>query len=313
VNLHGHLVGLRVEHPLLRPTAAAILKRLAEPDPPFKPAVSGQILPYDLDSVSRHLSNGATPVLPGEAGYHPLSELYATPERDRWWLVDERWGLCEVDLVRGTWRAFVVPEPSLTIGRLFESTMWWPAAQLLRHHGLHLLPATALERTDGRRRGGVLVLANADLSRERAAWTQRGATVLGRYWSALRIEGDGRATLLPMPAMIDEQPTAPLRATVSKHNVPIVSRPTRPCPLNDVLIAQTPRVHRPSISPLATRDAERLLGGIWPIAHCGKTKNTMPEFLSRSITTYKLRLDRRGTGLSDLLLGPAPRPMKRAA
>src|SRR5690242_1690643 len=94
LNLHGPSVILDCAVPGLTPP----IERLFDP---FHAAllgrgipITGAVRPYDED-VTGHLSASARRVPSCHAATGELLELYE--DGDRFWLVDERWGLAEID------------------------------------------------------------------------------------------------------------------------------------------------------------------------------------------------------------------------
>jgi hypothetical protein len=165
---------------------------------------SGSVRRYDGDEVMRHLSPTATWVsTPGQ-----LLELYQ--EGERFWLVDDRWGLCEINVLKGAFRSWVLPRPTLDAARVAELAVLWPMAQLLRHKGLYLLPAVSAARGDF----GMLMLCPFNLEGELRALIQAGYEVVGQRWTAVREEG-GRIELLRMPGRIEREASPRLRGESS--------------------------------------------------------------------------------------------------
>ena len=163
--------------------------------------VSGSIRPYDVDAVTKALSPAARPV---PCAGNQLVELYEDGER--FWLVDDRWGLAEVNLLRGTFRAWVLPRARIDAVRCAELAILWPLAQLLRPKGLHLVPAAAAVR-DGR---GMLVISPLSLGPELGALIRSGYRIIAQRWCAIR-EEEGRVALLSLPGLV-ERPAPPRAA-----------------------------------------------------------------------------------------------------
>ena len=102
--------------------------------------IRGIIKPFDLAEISRHVSPKAATIPVAD----DLIELYG--QDDRYWLVDERWGMCEINLLKRQWRSWVLPAPNIDPVRRAEAAVLWPAAQLMRMHGIELLAAISIER-----------------------------------------------------------------------------------------------------------------------------------------------------------------------
>src|SRR4051794_32274362 len=65
------------------------------------PPVVGTLRRYEQAEVMRRLSASAVRVATPAHGASPLMELYQ--EGERFWLVDDRWGMAEINLIKGTW------------------------------------------------------------------------------------------------------------------------------------------------------------------------------------------------------------------
>src|SRR5262245_9983766 len=100
-------------------------------------AVNGSIRPYDANEVVRHLSPTATRL----AGTSELVEIYE--ENERFWLIDDRWGLCELNVLKGQFRSWVLGESAAMKDtyRMVEQAVLWPGSQMLRRRGGSLAPA----------------------------------------------------------------------------------------------------------------------------------------------------------------------------
>lgn len=84
--------------------------------PPTVAPLSGAIQPYELEAVTRHLSPTARRLSEGPLTVsHDAGPLEVYAEDERFWLVDERWGMAEVNLLRGQWRSWVLPEPTIDL------------------------------------------------------------------------------------------------------------------------------------------------------------------------------------------------------
>jgi hypothetical protein len=152
----------------------------------------GTIKPFDAAEVNRRLSSTAIP-LHDTAG---KLEVYA--ERERFWLVDDRWGLAEINLLKSQWRAWILPSPSIEPVGVAEMAVMWPMAQLLRAKGLYLLPAVSVVRDHW----GLLLISPFGIQAELKALVRAGFKVIGQQWTALR-EEDGRIAMLHMPGRIE--------------------------------------------------------------------------------------------------------------
>ncbi|HEY7089274.1 MAG TPA: hypothetical protein VH518_14350 [Tepidisphaeraceae bacterium] len=151
--------------------------------------IHGALNPFDHDLVRMHLSPTATRVNTGEGN---LMELYE--EDERFWLIDDHWGLCEINVLRGQFRSWILPEPACDAQTIVEQAVMWPIAQLLRPRGLCLIPAASVVR-DG---WGVLMLSSFNIEPELTTLVRAGFRVIGQNWTALREQG-GHIDMLAMP------------------------------------------------------------------------------------------------------------------
>jgi hypothetical protein len=258
---------LRCDVPALLPELGHFLHPFTVADFPhgFSP-ITGSIHPFELTTVQRHLSPSAVPF----AATRDLIELYQ--EGDRFWLIDDRWGMAELNLLKGQWRSWVLPRPTTDAMRCAEMAILWPLAQLLRARGLHLLPAVSIAR-DG---WAALIICPFSLEPELTALVRRGYRVIGQRWTALR-EEDGRIAMLHMPGSV-ERIAAPRLRGGSSGRVTLSSSPGR-VDLNAeylgshqnhafcdaVLVTEFGRRPAPQLSELDHTAAMNALRRAWPI------------------------------------------------
>ncbi len=135
----------------------------------------GTVGPFKYDDIARRVS----PVARLVAQLDEMTHLYALDER--YWLVDERWGMCEINLLKRCWQSWVVPRPSIDPTAGAQAAIWWPLAALLRGRRVELIPALSVER-DG---WGALIFAPYSMDGELPALLNAGFKIIGRRWSVL--------------------------------------------------------------------------------------------------------------------------------
>jgi hypothetical protein len=199
--VHGLAVDLQFEIPVVEEEAEVWLwPFVTDVLPEGISCTTGQVRLYDGAEVMRNVSASAVPVsTPGQ-----MLEVYQDGER--FWLVDDRWGLCEINVLKGAWRSWVLPQPTMDPVRVAEMAVLWPLAQLLRAKGLYLLPAVSVAR-DG---FGALILSSLNLEGELRALIGAGYNVIGQRWTAVREEG-GRIELLQVPGQVERETSPRLR------------------------------------------------------------------------------------------------------
>src|SRR5205814_3217508 len=99
--IHGLAVELRCDVPQLDAAIDRAFGEFAVPQWPdgFVP-VSGTIRPFEQAQVLRHLSSTAAPV----PTTSPVLELFQ--ECERFWAIDDCWGICEINLLKGQWQSW---------------------------------------------------------------------------------------------------------------------------------------------------------------------------------------------------------------
>lgn len=255
----------------------------------------GTVRPYDAGEVMRHLSPAAR-ALPAT---HDLAEVYQDGER--LWVIDERWGMAEINFLKGQWRSWVLPRPQFDAVRCAEAAVLWPLAQLLRPRGLYLLPAAAAVR-DG---WALLILCPFGLEPELGALIRSGYKIIGQRWTAVR-EEDGRAALLHMPGMVERgsqtKSGARSRGWVDLNDVALGAWQNHAF-CDAVVVAEPGRRARASLRPLGMGSAAALLRRAWPIAelHPSRRHSPLPTKLAQSCRCAELQLSRDPAELLPLL------------
>jgi hypothetical protein len=202
LNVHGLAAELRCSLPGIRQMTADLFAPLIVDEWPdgFHP-VLGEVDAYDADVVARHLSPQADRVT--TFGDH--AELWRDGERC--WLLDDSWGLCEINLLKRSWRSWLLPATDLDPVRAVEHAILWPMSQVLMARGLSLLPAASVVH----RGRGALVLSPFSLEPELSALLDAGHGLIGQRWTACR-EEDSRPVLLQMPGRVERSPIPQLRS-----------------------------------------------------------------------------------------------------
>jgi hypothetical protein len=260
---------------------------------------SGQVRPFEAADVMRHVSPGAVPLsTPGQ-----LLELYQ--EGERFWMVDDRWGLCEINVMKGTWRSWILPHPTLDPVRVAEMAVLWPMAQLLRPKGLYLLPAAAVARD----KFAAMILSPFNLEGELRALIQAGYNVVGQRWTAVR-EDDGRIELLQVPGQIERETSPRLRDSSlgpASRWVDLASeycgvvRPHAFC--DAVLVVEPGRRPVAHVTEVAAQRATDTIRRAWPITelHPFRKYGQLPSKLSAACRCFQGQFSRRPEDLLVLL------------
>ena len=160
--------------------------------------VRGSVLPFSAEAMSRSLTASAVNISPPDE----LIELYR--DGDRFWVVDDRWGITELHLLRRQWRSWILPQQKVDTMRCAEMAVLWPLAQLLRLRGLNLIPGVAVAKEGW----GALILCPFGIEPELSQLLRHGYRVVGRRWTALR-EEEHRIAMLRMPGPLDRHPSPP--------------------------------------------------------------------------------------------------------
>lgn len=321
--VHGTVVLLRCGVPSLRPAIARLLGSLAvNAVPDGFSTIEGDVLAYDADAVSRHLSPTATRI----AELSPLAELYR--ENERLWLVDDTWGLCEINLLRRQWRSWVLPGSSLDPVERVEAAVHLPLAYLLRTHGTHLVPAAAVADADA----GALLIGSLSLEPELRALRRLGMALVAQRWLTIRDEPEGVA-LWSMPSLCSVVPPPKRAATASVPVVRWLDLFDEPLPARNhafcrsVLLIESVRQSRANATPLGKASLQQQLRERWPVFEPTPARATagLLAALTRASVGWRLQLSRNADESARLiasLLRPVtqlrasvrvPRPTRLAA
>ena len=276
-------------------------------------SVSGTVRAYDTAQVVRHVSPAARP-LPAQRSLD-LAELYE--EGERFWLVDERWGMVEVNFLKGSWRSWVLPRPQLDPVRCAEMAVMWPMAQLLRVRGLYLLPAVSAVRNGF----AFLLLCPFGPEPELTALARAGYRIIGQRWTAVR-EEDGRLALMHLPGRVERGLGAPVSPRVPPHvtfgpavgqsgpegrwvdvNGQFPGSAQHHAFCDAVLVADAARRPHAQFRLLEAADALHLLRQAWPIVelHPHRRHSALPARLSQQCRCAEVQLSRNSAELLQLL------------
>jgi hypothetical protein len=238
----------------------------------------------------------------------PILELYE--EGERFWLIDDRWGLSEINLLKGQWQSWILPEPSVDAVRIVEQAIQWPLAQLLRRRGLTMIPAASVVRGEF----AMLLICPFGIEPELAALMRAGFKIIGQQWTALR-EEDGRIALLHLPGVVERVAPPRLRAASdqTKDGSPFLSGsvPASHCMWIDltaehcgatqhhafvdaVVIIDRARRPLPALKPVARTSAQPTLRSAWPIVelHPQRRHGQVPAKLAQQCPLFECQLSR---------------------
>ncbi len=299
--VHGLLLQLSCEIPFLQEQLRQMLWPFEVDALPIGfTATAGQIKPYHQSEVLRYLSPSAVPV----ATASQMIELYQ--EGERFWMVDDRWGLAEINVMKGTWRSWVLPHPTLDPFRVFELAVLWPMAQLLRPKGLYMVPAVSVARGGS----GIMLLSPFNLEGELRALIRAGYNLIGQRWTAVR-EEQGRIELLDFPGQIEREATPRLRDSDPAEPISRwVDLTAEFCGVSQrhawcdaVLIVEPSRRPTAHIAEVAAQRSAELMRRAWPITelHPFRKHGQLPLKLSQMTRCCQVQLSRRPEDLLVLL------------
>jgi hypothetical protein len=297
--VHGLAVDLACEVPQLNVHIHKALGEFGVAEFPegFTPSV-GLIRQYEESVVLRHLSPTATPV-PATG----TMELYE--EGERFWLIDDRWGLAEVNLLKGQFQTWVLPKPALDPSAIVQDGVLWPLAQLLRGKGLNLVPGMSVAR-DG---WGMLILSPFNIEPELTAMARCGYKIIGQHWTALR-EEDGHVAMLQMPGEVQRLPAPQLKGgSIEQTSIWLDLATEVPgCAQNHgfcdaVAIVSPGRRPLPAMRQINRSSALVALRQAWPIVelHPQRRPSPIPQKLAGYCRCFETQMSRRADDFLKLL------------
>lgn len=298
LHLHGAGAEVTCAVPSLELALQHMLGRFLTDQPQGGRIACGVIRPYDLEHVGRSV----TPTARRISLDHPFVEMYE--ERERLWLLDERWGLAEVNLLKSQWRSWVLPQPRLDPLRAIEGAVLWPLAHLMKQKSLTLLPAPAVWRKGW----GALLLAGFDLGEEVRQLINGGFKVIGQRWTAVR-EREGRVGLFAMPGAVEQFIPAPPGRRAAPTPVwvdmeaefPGLARWRGSC--DAVIVLERGRRGVGLVDYLAAQDGAALLKQSWPVLEIsgGKRASAMQAVMAGKCRCVRIQLPRDPVGVVGLL------------
>ena len=321
LNVHGLAVELRCTLPGVRQMAADLFAPLIDHEwPDGFQMIDGSIETYDADAVARAISPHADRV----AVFGDSAELWRDGERC--WLLDDAWGLCEINLLKRSWRSWVLPASELDPVRIIEQAILWPMSQVLIAKGLSLVPAASVVH----RGRGVLVLSPFSLEPELSCLIESGHGLIGQRWTAVREEA-GRPLLLQMPGRVERSPIPQLRQKARSliaiepltnewadlSAIPNASCRYAWCDL--VLLVEPGRRAAARIAPLTGASATAAVRRAWPMPDVSQVnrQGQLAARLAQRASVFQVELSRDPRALLRLLeqlpAGSADRAMLKSS
>ena len=316
-SLHGAAIGITSMVKSLGPELLHLLGDFRVPNwPAGSLPISGMVWPYERSHVLKCMSPTATRV-ETHGNADSMIELYE--DQERFWLVDDRWGITEINLIKGQFRSWVLPAPQIDTVRVGQMAILWPLAQLLRARGLYLVPAASV--AFGER--SFLMLSPFGLEPELTTLIRAGYRIIGQSWTVLR-EHEGRFAMMNMPGCVERSLPPGMRLASSSASIP--STPTWVDLMHEfcgaelghgwcdaVLLIDAVRRGQTNVRPLDRGFAVQILRAAWPIfeLHPNRRHGQLPARLGRSVPCFQLSLSREPRDLLPLL-ATLPTPASHA-
>jgi hypothetical protein len=316
-SLHGAAIGITSMVKGLAPELGHLLGDFRVPNwPAGSLPISGMVWPYERSHVLKCMSPTAKRVENGVGSRDDLLELYEDDER--FWLVDDRWGISEINLIKGQWRSWVLPAPQVDTVRVAQMAVMWPLAQLLRARGLYLVPAASVAFGDR----SFLMLSPFGLEPELMTLIRAGYRIIGQSWTAIR-EHEGRFSMMNLPGYVERALPPGMRLTT---NGSVPSTPTWVDLMHEfcgaelghgwcdaVLIIDAVRRGQTNVRPLDRGFAVQILKAAWPIfeLHPNRRHGQLPARMGRSVPSFQISLSREPRDLLSLL-ATLPTPASHA-
>lgn len=255
--------------------------------------VSGTLWPYEQSHVLKYMSPTARRMLNQNGG----GELELYEDGERFWLVDDRWGITEINLLKGQWRSWLLKNPAMDLVRCAQFAVLWPMAQLLRARGLYLVPAASV--TFAQR--SFLLIAPFGLEPELSQLIRGGYSVIGQSWTVMR-EQNGRFEMLHLPGYVDRPLPVGMRLGGADAALPTWIDLANEFPgsicrqgwCDAAIVLDTGRRTQVNLRPLDRATASQRLRKAWPIfeLHPNRRHGQLPARLGQKVPCYGLTLSR---------------------
>jgi hypothetical protein len=289
--LHGAAVGLTSTVKSIGPELDHLLGEFrCQSWPAGSLPVSGTIWPYEQSHVLKHMSQTAKRV----ASNSDLLELYE--DEERFWLVDDRWGIAEMNLMKGQWRSWLLPNPAVDAVRCVQYAVMWPMAQLLRARGIYLVPAASVAFADR----SFLLLSPFGIEPELTTLIRGGYRIIGQSWTVIR-EHEGRFEMMNVPGYVERAIPPGMRLSSGDAAPAWVDLMKEFCGAEQtkgwcdtVLVVDPVRRPQATFRPLDHGGAVQVLRQTWPIfeLHPNRRHGQLPARLAQRVPCYQLQLSR---------------------
>jgi hypothetical protein len=308
--IHGLAVELSCEVAGLHPALDHYFSEFSVPGfPQGFTSITGSIRNFDQAEVVKCLSPTAKRIQQNDC-----LELYE--ENERFWIIDESWGMSEINLLKSSWRTWILPATTTDSIRCAHASVLWPLAQLLRPRGLHLLPATAVSRAGK----SFLIISPLGIEPELVALIHADFRIIGQSWIAVREEND-KIELLHMPGHI-HRPVAP-RLRAGGDQTPLwvdlmqqhQGAEQRYGFCDAVIVVEPGRRPSAHCNRMDPAKAAAVLKSAWPIAelHPQRRPGQLATRLAQRVPCFELALSRDPAQFVETLTRLATSPTRRSA
>jgi hypothetical protein len=258
-SIHGAAVNLANAFPALDEQIQFFLKPFFSVSQPLVTPARGEIRAFDLAEVTHSLA----PAAASERQSDDLVDIYSLGEKN--WVLDDRWGMCEIDLLRNRWQSWVLPHPTLDPVRLAEAVVVWPLAQLLRLRGIELVPAISVERGGW----GALIVSPYSITAEISRLIRAGYRVIGQRWTAL-MRPHGKIVMRRMPGVVEAMEAGNKRIGRRTAWIDLLAaNPWQTAELSScdaVIVIESGRRVKSHGRVVSVSESRRLLRRYWPMA-----------------------------------------------
>ncbi|HMB96227.1 MAG TPA: hypothetical protein VKK61_09335 [Tepidisphaeraceae bacterium] len=256
--------------------------------------IHGMIHPFNQREVLRHLSPTATRLNSGD----DLIELYQHDER--FWLIDDHWGICEINLLKSRWRSWILPDARADATEIFERSMLWPIVQLLRPRGLSIIPAAAVTRDNW----GVLILSSFNIEPELSMLVHAGFRVVGQRFAAIR-DHAGHVEMLHMPGHVERMVRSTNGAATQRVDLTaeLCGSGCEQAVCNAVMVVAPGRRPLSHLNRISPSNATGALRNAWPIVelHPQKRHGELPLRMAKRCRVFDVQLSRNPKDLLSLM------------